>query len=298
MAYSGKTTNYDLPIFESNDKGNWYDVNTGNNIIDGALEANKQSAETANAKADSNTNALEVLNNTVAAQGENINKSTQDISNLEQTVDLHTTHLNEIDVINQNQTQRITAMENTQSGQGTEINQIKSDITEISGLVQQNTQNLATAETEIQALQDITDTMQDDINKTIKVSASTTINLESYLLNGNPLSTTQPSINAKKIVANGYTETISVVSCNKSPDGTIPANSEIGLRFTYGLSDFADAKTETNIVLKIASRTNMQIVPLDIVTFGTTLIAKGKTKIESGDSVTLTTTITTRNLGL
>lgn len=168
MAYSGKTTNYNLPQIEGTDKVNWFDLNGAFETIDTGMESNKQEAATANQKADNNTNAIAALTETVTKQGQTGEDNTAEIEKLKQTTSLHTTHLNEIDVINQNQTTRIQALESEESETGTEIVQIKKDLTEVSTAAATNAQNIAAANTEIQSLQQLTDSMQDDLVDSVK----------------------------------------------------------------------------------------------------------------------------------
>lgn len=171
MAYSSTTENYKLPQIEGADEVNWFDLNGAFSTIDTAMESNKQNAITANQKADNNTSAIEALNESVLAQGEKLNSSVADLSNLEQTVELHTTHLNEIDAINGAQNVRITAIENTTGDVAGKVETLEGGVSEIDNRINTVSQNIAKAETEIQSLQSITDGLTDDINN---LSPSTT----------------------------------------------------------------------------------------------------------------------------
>lgn len=123
MSYTDKTTNYELPQWQPNDKPKWLtDVNTAFETIDAGMEANKQSAALANQKGDNNTSAISEINTTIQnMQNQDTTLATQ-VQNNAQQIALHTTHLNEHD----------TAI----AGLKTSVNNNNSDIAGLSSTVQ------------------------------------------------------------------------------------------------------------------------------------------------------------------
>lgn len=156
MSHTNSTENYNLPQFIGTDIPDWLtDVNKGYSDIDAGMQANKVLARTVNEKADNNTTSIQLLNERVDRISNDWEESVTNISSLNQTVGLHTTHLNEIDTINSKQTADIIELQTTQTEQGQDISAIQINTDKIPG-IEQNlntlTSSITAAETEIDSL--------------------------------------------------------------------------------------------------------------------------------------------------
>lgn len=167
MSHTNSTENYNLPQFIDTDIPDWLtDVNKGYSDIDAGMQANKVLASTANEKANNNTTSIQLLNERVDSISNGLGESDTNIINLEQTVELHTTHLNEIDTINSKQTADIEELQTTQTEQGQDISAIQINNDKIPG-IEQNlntlTSSITAAETEIDSLDSRIVSIEDDI---------------------------------------------------------------------------------------------------------------------------------------
>ena len=181
MSHTNSTENYNLPQFNGTDIPDWLtDVNKGYSDIDAGMQANKVLARTVNEKADNNTTSIQLLNERVDRISNDWEESDTNISSLNQTVGLHTTHLNEIDTINSKQTADIIELQTTQTEQGQDISAIQINTDKIPGIEQnlntltssitaaeQNlntlTSSITAAETEIESLGNRVDSIDEDI---------------------------------------------------------------------------------------------------------------------------------------
>lgn len=167
MSHTNSTENYNLPQFIGTDIPDWLtDVNKGYSDIDAGMQANKVLARTVNEKADNNTTSIQLLNERVDRISNDWEESVTNISSLNQTVGLHTTHLNEIDTINSNQTADIIELQTTQTEQGQDISAIQINTDKIPG-IEQNlntlTSSITEAETEIESLGNRVDSIDEVI---------------------------------------------------------------------------------------------------------------------------------------
>lgn len=167
MSHTNSTPNYNLPQFIGSDIPDWLtDVNKGYSDIDAGMQANKMSASTANEKANNNTTSIQLLNERVDNISNDLGDVNVDTSSLKQTVELHTTHLNEIDTINNRQSQDITELQTTQTEQGQDILAIQANADKVP-VIEQNintlTSSVSAAETEIDSLGDRVDSIESDI---------------------------------------------------------------------------------------------------------------------------------------
>lgn len=167
MSHTHSTENYNLPQFIGTDIPDWLtDVNKGYSDIDAGMQANKVSANTANEKADNNTTSIQLINERVDRLSNDWGESDANIRILEQTVKLHTTHLNEIDTINSKQTADIEEMQTTQTEQGQDISAIQINTDKIPG-IEQNlntlTSSITAVETEIDSLGNRFTSIEEDI---------------------------------------------------------------------------------------------------------------------------------------
>lgn len=167
MSHTNSTENYNLPQFNGTDIPDWLtDVNKGYSDIDAGMQANKVLASTVNEKADNNTTSIQLLNERVDRISNDSEESVTNISNLNQTVGLHTTHLNEIDTINSKQTADIIELQTTQTEQGQDISAIQINTDKIPG-IEQNlntlTSSITAAEAEIESMGNRIDSIEEDI---------------------------------------------------------------------------------------------------------------------------------------
>lgn len=167
MSHTNSTENYNLPQFNGTDIPDWLtDVNKGYSDIDAGMQANKVLARTVNEKADNNTTSIQLLNERVDRISNDWEESGTNISSLNQTVGLHTTHLNEIDTINSKQTADIIELQTTQTEQGQDISAIQINTDKIPG-IEQNlntlTSSITAAETEIESLGNRVDSIDEVI---------------------------------------------------------------------------------------------------------------------------------------
>lgn len=164
MSHTNITENYKLPQFIGTDIPDWLtDVNTGYFEIDAGMKANKVLASTANEKADNNTTSIQLLNERVDRISDDCGESDTNIRNLEQTVELHTTHLNEIDTINRKNTADIEALQTTQTEQGQDISAIQINTDKITGIEQNLNTLTSSIETEIDSLDNRVVSIEDAI---------------------------------------------------------------------------------------------------------------------------------------
>lgn len=167
MSHTHSTENYNLPQFMGSDIPDWLtDVNKGYTDIDAGMQANKVLASTATEKANNNTTSIQLLNERVNTISNGLGDADVNISNLEQTVELHTTHLNEIDTTNAKQTQDIEELRTTQTEQGQDISAIQINTDKIQG-IEQNlntlTSSITATETEIDSLGNRIESIEEDI---------------------------------------------------------------------------------------------------------------------------------------
>lgn len=119
MSHTRETDNYNLPLYDPDDRPTWLgEWNETMEAIDTGLKDNRVEAESASEKADRNTNSIEQLNQNIKAANENITEVQKQLesgkvetdkaySELKNAVKLHTTHLNEIDITNESQGEKI-----------------------------------------------------------------------------------------------------------------------------------------------------------------------------------------------
>lgn len=143
-----ETKNYNLPQWEGNDLTDWYQLNQPMATIDTQMKANAEAAETAQNQADSNTNSIGQLTQTMNRTIDRVTKNEQDIKANDQQITLNVAHLNEHDTYIQNLETAVDAIEaeigssSGDPGTGT----IQGDISALKAQVATNTQNITTAQ--------------------------------------------------------------------------------------------------------------------------------------------------------
>lgn len=145
------TKNFGLPQYQGNDLTDWYQLNAPFETIDTQMQANKDAAETAQQTADSNTNSIANLTESLNRTIQRVTTSEGDITDLEQRVTLNTTHNNEQDTQLQSQQAQITALQqeigDSSAGEGTisgNVAQLQEDVETLQGQMTTAQGNIAT----------------------------------------------------------------------------------------------------------------------------------------------------------
>ena len=98
MGATGKTVNYNLPIFNTGDTTAWADFNKAMSLLDDALKNIEVFGNNTNTKTDNNTNAISDIETSVENLENETGVNSVDISNLKAKTNILETHENEQDL--------------------------------------------------------------------------------------------------------------------------------------------------------------------------------------------------------
>lgn len=143
MSATGKTSNYQLPIYMQDDFTDWSDFNKAMEEIDAALHEN---AETSGGSSEAITdiqNAISSLRDAVNTNTETISTSNNKINELETQQAL-------TDQLDEQQNRRITALESGGSGTSEAIQEIRRDVSKNTSDIQENRDQISSLGEETQ----------------------------------------------------------------------------------------------------------------------------------------------------
>lgn len=98
MSATGKTINYNLPIFNTGDTTAWADFNKAMTLLDDTLKNIEVFANNTNTKTDNNTNAISDIETSVESLQNETDINSVDISNLKAKTNILEKHDNEQDL--------------------------------------------------------------------------------------------------------------------------------------------------------------------------------------------------------
>lgn len=98
MGASGRTENYNLPIFNTGDATAWADFNKAMSLLDKSLKNIEVFGNNTNIKTDNNTNAISNIETSVESLQNETGINSVDISNLKAKTDILEKHENEQDL--------------------------------------------------------------------------------------------------------------------------------------------------------------------------------------------------------
>lgn len=141
---STETPNYGLPQWEGTDLTDWMELNPAFETIDTQMKANADAAETAQNTANGNTASIGNLTESLNNQITKLNGIQTDLTAVEGTVALHTTHLNEHDTAIQQINTEIDALQQSTGDISGDLSSAEADIATLKNQMTLAQQNITT----------------------------------------------------------------------------------------------------------------------------------------------------------
>lgn len=143
MSATGKTTNYQLPIYMQDDFTDWSDFNKAMEEIDGALHENAETSEGA-------SEAITDIQNSISSLRDAVNTNTETISTSNNKINELETQQALTDQLDEQQNRRITALESGGSGTSEAIQEIRRDVSKNTSDIQENRDQISSLGEETQ----------------------------------------------------------------------------------------------------------------------------------------------------
>lgn len=195
MAYSGQTQHYDLPIINPEDKANWYDMNVLAEKTDAQMYQNATDIALTTEKTDNNTAAIADADEQIGELKTNATNSSAQISALQNTVQQHTNHMNDIDDSIKNLEENVSTLSTDNSNVTQSISTLESQVNTLTTVQTAQgkniTENTSNIQTNTQAISEMRVDIEDNDKNTTELSDKVAANTNAIQKNSQDITQLQ-----------------------------------------------------------------------------------------------------------